>query len=117
MNTTRRGFMKTLSAAAAVTAATGASKLAYAADAELTAKVVALVNKAYPNVAKYQDVVRSFAEALQKPDAPRMESLAFVTSEGAKGSEAFERYVTVEFSVATNVTEMDDNRKLELLWK
>ncbi len=115
MNTSRRGFMKTLSALAAV-ATTGAT-LAHAADADLTAKVVRIVNASYPQAAAYPEVIQAFAEALQKPDSPRLESLAFVTSEGAQDSEAFARYVSIEFSVATNVMELDANRKLELLWK
>lgn len=118
MNTTRRGFMKSLSATAAITGAMGVSTLAKAAaNAEVTEKVITIVNKNYPNVAAYPEVVRAFAEALQKADSPRMEPLSFVLAEAAKDSEIFDRYIAIEFSVATNVLDLDATRKLELLWK
>lgn len=118
MNTTRRGFMKSLSTAAAVAGSFGVTTLAKAAaNAELTEKVITIVNSNYPSVAAYPDVVKAFAVALQKEESPRMEPLSFVISEGAKGGEVFERYISIEFSVATNVLELDSNRKLELLWK
>ena len=118
MNTTRRGFMKSLSAAAAAAGSFGVTSLARAAaNAELTEKVITIVNSSYPSVAAYPEVVRAFAVALQKEETPRMEPLSFVISEGAKGGEVFERYVSIEFSVATNVLELDANRKLELFWK
>jgi hypothetical protein len=118
MNTTRRSFMKNLSVASAVAGSLGVSGLARAAvDADLTEKVITIVNANYPSVSAYPDVVRAFAVALQKAETPRMESLTFVISEGSKGGELFERYVSIEFSVATNVLELDANRKLELLWK
>lgn len=118
MNTTRRGFMKSLSAATAVVGSMGVTTLAKAAsNAELTEKVMTIVNSHYPTVSAYPEVVRAFAVALQQAETPRMEPLTFVLSEAAKGSEVFERYVAIEFSVATNVLDTDANRKLELLWK
>ncbi len=117
MNTTRRGFIKTLSASAAVAGAAGVSKMGYAANADITEKVIAIVNSAFPEVANAPEVVRAFALALQKPETPRLESLSFVTREGAKGSEAFERYVTVEFCVATNIVDLGVGQKLQLNWK
>lgn len=114
MNTTRRTFMKTLSATVAVA---GTAGIAQGADAELTEKVIAIVNQAYPEAVSAPEVVRSFAVALQKEATPRLEPLSFVMSEGAKGSESFERYVTVEFSIATNIAELDEHRKLQLNWK
>lgn len=109
--------MKTVSAVAAVAGAVSAPSILHAADAELSEKIIRIVSKAYPETTKSPEVVKAFADLMQKAETPRMEPLSFVTSEGAKNSEAFERYVIVEFSVATNIVGLGVGQKLALTWK
>ncbi|MBC7658877.1 MAG: hypothetical protein H7249_04140 [Chitinophagaceae bacterium] len=62
------------------------------------------------------DWLRPCLSNLKRPDTPRMESLVFVQTEGAKNSEAFARYVAVEFSLATNILQLSADGKLQLIW-
>lgn len=86
-----------------------------AVDADLTERVIAIVNANYRGASAYPEVIRAFAVALQKAETPRMKPLSFIRSEGSKGGEVFERYGSIEFSVTAYVIEIDANRKLELL--
>ena len=108
----RRNFLKGLSSASVGGLIASHPLLAAGVDSSLTAKISQIVLKNYPVAKPYPGVVKAFAESLQQDQTQQLESPLFVmrSSESELAS-----YVTVQFSLSTNVIELSAGKAEKLV--
>ncbi|WP_141733835.1 twin-arginine translocation signal domain-containing protein [Oligoflexus tunisiensis] len=98
----RRNFLKGLSVLGAGSLSLTRPLMAAAVNPALTDTIVQIVHKSYPASKPFPDVVKAFAEGIQKGSIPQVESPAFVAKAWASDRDELALYVTVQFTLSTN---------------